>query len=446
MRPWSWSLAILLGLGGVVQDPLQDADLIEPADLVEPIQAIGRDAVGGDVAGLSIAVAIGPDVLVAQGWGYVSADEAADAESSYPVGSLMGAFLAVAALQLAEQEKLDLQSLVADHFEGQPYSMEKIRVRDLLAHTSGIPLVTGLEDAIPPLIAQLRELPLESTPGDCSSYNPVNELLLGHIVERIVGTTLAEILQARIFAPAEMENTGYEADPEPPARTYFWQEFGGSLLRIEGAPPFGGVGLRSMAPDLLRWIRAMVDRRLLNESSFQLWSSAPRLTGKVETSYPTWGHGVNLTELGDSPCFSVGGGFGGSRVHVAYYPARNLTIAVLAAGERADVAKLERKIARLFFGLPEPEAHDLPLPAEERQKFVGEYYVGGNSYEIAETEERLLMRSPFGREHLLAYEGGFVFVALDDPELRLTFELEDGVPIAFVLDEHGSTTRAKRLR
>jgi len=92
-----------------------------------------------------------------------------------------------------------------------------ITIRDLLMMSSGIkyaefPFVNG-DDAKTYYYPNLRQLALEDTritssPGERFLYNNYHPLLLGLILERATGTSVANYLQERIWKPIGMEYDG----------------------------------------------------------------------------------------------------------------------------------------------------------------------------------------------------------------------------------------------
>lgn len=421
-------------------------------DLADQIESIAETALAGELDGLSIAIDVGGETYLAQGWGYADAghDEPAEEDSSYRAGALTGAFLSVAALQLADRDALALDAPVTKYLPEFPYGEEGITIEHLLTHTSGIPgyehLLAGEAEIDPARIHEwLAKTALESVPGDCQSYSNTNMLLLGWIVARVSERTIPDYLTANVFQPAGMEDTLYCFENEPALREQasITHEFGGGVEDETGVPqPFDAIGLCTTAVDLIRFQRALVERALVSESAYD------RLTTPILLSdgdHAFFGHGMNHTPLDDFSCTSLGGSMSGSSVHVAFYPEMELTIALAGNGE-TSLRGLERSVARLFFQLPEPGIHDLELEPEQLRGFLGGYYVGCNEYVIHESDGRLAMRTPFDQGYVLLYQGMNVFLASEDSEIRLTFEFEDDTVIAFTLEEHGVTSRAKRLR
>ena len=89
----------------------------------------------------------------------------------------------------------------------------EISIRDLLMMSSGIRYSEPPDNATTYYYPDLRSLALETTriidaPGNTFHYNNFHPLLLGLILERATGTTVAGYLQEKIWKPVGMEFSG----------------------------------------------------------------------------------------------------------------------------------------------------------------------------------------------------------------------------------------------
>lgn len=100
------------------------------------------------------------------------------------------------------------------------YGKDKILVRHLLNHTSGIPdmpegvdVESALSNPLLPLEA-IYELRPKSPPGQRSAYSPVAAwFIVQQILERASGKPLRTLLRDRLLAPLNFENLNYGVDP-----------------------------------------------------------------------------------------------------------------------------------------------------------------------------------------------------------------------------------------
>lgn len=176
-----------------------------------------------------------------------------------------------AILLLVERGRIALEAPVAAYlpeFVGQ--GRERITVRSLLSHTSGLraglpatPVWTGYEGALQRIVA---EKPL-SEPGTMFVYSDLNFILLGEIVQRVSGQPLADFVAREIFGPLRMVDTSYLPPVEKFGRVAPTVEVGGRMLRGAVHDPtargMGGVaghaGVFTTAADLARFARMMLN-------------------------------------------------------------------------------------------------------------------------------------------------------------------------------------------
>jgi len=416
----------------------------------DAVDRIAADALRSGVRELVVAVDVGGERVLSRGWGGPRhRGRTPDGDTAFHAGPLLDPLLALAALRLADEGGLDLDASLGDVLPDLPYGKLGVRVDQLLTHTSGIPDYGDLEGAtddqgpdVERILAWLREGPLDSQPGSCAAYSATDELLLGLVLQANSGRDVHALLEQEVFERAGMTDTSFDPDPAPPDALPVEQEFRGSFEVRSSEPPFGARRLVSTAHDLLKLQRALVDGGLLSEEALERLASAPRLKQGDESPYA---RGFSLSRLGDYERRSAGGGLAGQRVQLDFYPALDATLVVWAGGEAAPVQQIGAQVARELFALEQPVLRDLPLAPAERARYFGDYYVGCTSYLVAEDGEHLVLRPPSDRELVLLYQGDTCFVARDDPEIVLVFELEDGEGVALVLTEHGVSVRARRL-
>ncbi|MEV0611877.1 serine hydrolase domain-containing protein [Nonomuraea sp. NPDC050404] len=151
------------------------------------------------------------------------------ADSRYRVGSQTKQMVATVVLQLIGENKLGVDDKLSEVL---PETAERdlveladqITVRQLLAHTSGIPNYLGGTGTPSPfdfttyyrpadLVKLSRALEREQEPGQAFSYSNTNYILLGMIIERLTGRTLADELDRRIFGPLDMSRSYLPTKP-----------------------------------------------------------------------------------------------------------------------------------------------------------------------------------------------------------------------------------------
>lgn len=162
------------------------------------------------------------DFQVAKGYGVANTEsgDAVSAQTPFRIASVSKIFVAIAAMQLVEQGRLDLgrdinhyltEFKIDDRF-AQPISM-----RHLLTHTA------GLEERMWGDLSLRREnwqslgphlamaLPRRvHPPGTVVSYSNYGVALAGFVIEQISGQRFADYVQKHILLPTGMHHSGYD--------------------------------------------------------------------------------------------------------------------------------------------------------------------------------------------------------------------------------------------
>jgi len=145
---------------------------------------------------------------------------------------------------------------------------EKVTIRHLLTHTSGLPAglskrPVGNRSAVE-IACQEK---LGNVPGVFFRYSDVNFILLGEIIERVSGRPLQDFVSEEIFRPLKMQDTGYLPRRENRGRIAPTESDGTNLLRGIVHDPtarrMGGVaghaGLFATCPDIARFARMILN-------------------------------------------------------------------------------------------------------------------------------------------------------------------------------------------
>lgn len=402
-----------------------------------------------NVTGLSAVVAIGPDVDYETGLGYAdpAARSAATPDSPYRAGSLTAPFVALLLYDLHEEGALDLDDAVTKHLAGLDLGETVVTLEQLLAHTSGLPgyAAAFADKPFDPgaVLAWLATEPRLAEPGTCVAYSETDDLLAGLVLEQVSGRRVRELVETSILKPFGMDDSKYCWDgPALHEREPASQEFRGELVTLPGrAQPFEAAGLCTTARDLALFQRALVEERLIDAEGFERMTTAVRLDDAVETGY---GLGLGLGELDGRKRISYGGGLEGSLVHVAYYPEAELTIALLAHGEDADLAALANALARIVLDVPDETLVDLPLEEADAARYLGTYVAGCIQLEVEHDGEHLVLRPSVGSRQVLWRQAQNVFAVADDPGVRVTFRVQDDEVTSLIFDDHGTVIEARR--
>jgi CubicO group peptidase (beta-lactamase class C family) len=198
--------------GGPGSVGMSGAALDRTSGLLEAEVAQGR------VGAASILVARRGTIVLHKGYGHLSTKPKASAvepDSVYIVASITKPVTAVALMTLVERGKISLHDPVSTYLpEFQGGDRAKVRVLDLLAHTSGLPDMlpenTELRRAHAPLsefVKRAYTTPLLFAPGSEFRYQSMGVLLAATIVEKISGMPLRDFERNEIFDPLGMKRS-----------------------------------------------------------------------------------------------------------------------------------------------------------------------------------------------------------------------------------------------
>ncbi len=185
----------------------------------------------GAVSAASILIARRGTIVWHKGYG-----AKAEPDSVYLVASITKPVTATALMLLVERGKVSLADPVSVYLpEFKGGERDKVRVVDLLSHTSGMPDMlpenTELRRAHAPLsefVKRAFTTPLLYSPGTSFRYQSMGILLAAEIAERISGMPLREFERKEIFEPLGMAHSSLGLGKRRIADTIPIQESGSS--------------------------------------------------------------------------------------------------------------------------------------------------------------------------------------------------------------------------
>lgn len=290
------------------------------------------------------------------------------ADTHFRIASNTKTMTAALILQLAQEGKLGLGDPVSRYVAGVPNGAN-ITVAQLLEMRSGLynytnaPELAASIDRDPARIWTPAELlaiafahPPNFAPGKEFEYSNTNYALLGLVIEKVDGSSLAAAMQRRLFEPLGMRHTLLPASTstsiaEPYSHGYL---YGSSSVALYGDPPYTpqqiaaakagtllptdytGVnhsfaaaagGVVSTASDLATWIRALVEGQVLDADYQRRWRESPQPEdpGRPATKY---GYGISRLSWGSNTIYFHGGETAGYNSKISHDPSSGMTLVV----------------------------------------------------------------------------------------------------------------------
>jgi CubicO group peptidase (beta-lactamase class C family) len=307
--------------------------------------------------GLSLSVMKGGVMLYSAGFGNarLSPKHPVDSRTGFRIASISKQFTAAAILLLAEEGKLSLDDPLVRFIPDFPRA-DIMTLRELLGHTSGLDdylsgrhadmltaaqshdyTQTGLLEAIKTAAPLFR-----TAPGAKWVYSNTGFALLGIVVERLSGSSLATFCKERLFVPAGMTRTAIDLlDADDPdtceghrANRRLRDGFG-QVWPVSASFTGGAGGLRSTSTDLCRWHSALMAGQILKADSLAEMLTPTRLKNgsfaldRENTHSPGYGLGMRLGFIGSQPYFTHSGRINGFTGQLMTLPLEQLTVAAL---------------------------------------------------------------------------------------------------------------------
>ncbi|HEU5422884.1 MAG TPA: serine hydrolase domain-containing protein [Nitrolancea sp.] len=363
----------------------------------EQIDAIFAEWDRSDSPGCALAVVQNGEVVYARGYGMANLDlgVAITPASVFHVASVSKQFTAFAVALLAEEGKLALDDDVRKYVPELPDFGQKITLRNLLQHTSGLRDQYGLFrlagwrtgdiQAFDDVIDFARwHRRLNFAPGDEYSYCNTSYTLLVLVVERVSGQRFRDFVQERLLLPLKMTHSHIHDDVEEivPGRASAYaprkedegQGKGGFKVADSHVEAIGAICLYTTAEDLARWLRNLGERRVAG-AVVELAATPGVLNNGKQTRY---GLGQMVRTYRGLKTVSHGGVDAGYRAEMLWFPEASFGVAILANLATIRPGALARRVADLYLAdrLGPDELRDAPavdLPEAEQARYSGLY-------------------------------------------------------------------------
>lgn len=313
----------------------------------------------GDFVGLSVGIMRGGEVVLARGYGKRSIEDDAPVEpdTRFAIASVSKQFTCATALRLQEKGKLKLSQKVAEYYPKATQAGD-ITLLDTLNHVAGYPDYYPLDFVVPSMAEQVEveqvvndyaSRELDFPPRARFSYSNTGYLLVGRVIERVTKKSLAEVMSAELFEPLALEHTMLGAGPVPEGAATGYFSF--ALGDPEPAPREGkgwlhaAGGLWSTAPDLLRWDLALMDGKVLEESSFELMTTQPTLTDGRLSSY---GCGLGVSRRRGEQILRHGGAVNGYLTQNVMIPGTRSAVVVITNDYSSNPGRVADVLVRLL--------------------------------------------------------------------------------------------------
>ncbi len=325
-----------------------------PAQAPTPAQIRTIDSVFAAYAkpntpGCALAVTRQGRIIYEHGYGLASIEQQVPITPAtvFDLGSVSKQFTATSILMLQLDGKLSLDDDVRRYLPELPDLGATVTLRHLITHTSGwrdyndLLILDGYDerdhttdrDAWTSL---QRQRALNFPPGSTYRYSNTGFFLLGEVVRRVSGKTLAQFAQERIFVPLGMTSTRYLDDTRqivPHRATAYAPEGNGYVVEMSDWDQVGDGAVQSNVRDLARWEANLTTGTVGGARLLALLMTNGRLNDGREIAYTA---GLNRMRVRGVERVSHSGAWAGYRAAITHYPQEQ--VGVLVTCNRADAA------------------------------------------------------------------------------------------------------------
>ena len=327
------------------------------------------------IPGLQVVVINDNKIVLSEAFGKSNVEFSVPATITtlFSINSIAKVFTGTAIMQFVEEGKIDIEKPVSDYLDSLPATWQRVTIKQLLSHTSGLPDVE--DDITGGLVGNksedtawriVRTMPLQFQPGEQFSYNATNYLLLQKIIEKYAGMSFENFIQKRQLDVAGMKKTVYGNSYDviknkAPTYSYYyrdkntgqhiqnnklseiWEEFP-KMMRADA-------GIFSTAEEMAQWIIALQNKRLLKyeKSVEMMWNPVKLNNGQLDG----FGGILNGYALGwpvvvrkMHPAVAP---IGGGRAAFFIYPDNNLSIILFTNLTGCSPELIIDKIAEFYF-------------------------------------------------------------------------------------------------
>ncbi len=272
--------------------------------------------------------------------------------TKFRIGSITKTFTATVILQLVDEGKIHLNTLLEEYFPEIP-NANVITIEHLLYHRSGLYNITK-EDGFHVWVSKprkrvemLKKMIFNGVvfePNTKNEYSNTNYILLSYIAEDIDKKSFAKILQKRIVKPLNLTNTHFGKEinlKKNEATSYYWEDSKWKSITIETnlKGPMGAGAIVSTAKELTVFYTNLFSGKLLSKESLQ----------KMTSPKDEMGMGISIINYKGLLVYGHDGGIDGFRSMAIYIPSKKLAMAFTFNASRVSSTGTIIEILEAYF-------------------------------------------------------------------------------------------------
>ncbi len=300
----------------------------------------------------------------------------ADASTRYRIGSISKTFTAVLVMKAVEENKLTLDQTIAEYFP-KIKNAEKITIKHLLSHRSGIPNFTDADDYFTwnvnpiteaAMIAKFVKSGSDFEPDSKADYSNSNYMVLTYILEKIYKQSYAALLKKYITQPLGLTNTylgGKINTAKGEALSYQLSQNKLPSVETDISVTIGAGGIVSTAADLTQFSDGLFGGKLLK----------PQSLAQMKTLRDAYGYGLVPIPFYSHQGFGHTGAIDGFTSVFAHFDQGNLSYALTSNGTLFNNNNISIAVLSACYGVPYeiPEFKEIAADEADLSRYPGLY-------------------------------------------------------------------------
>jgi CubicO group peptidase (beta-lactamase class C family) len=423
-----------------------------------------------DSPGAAIAIVKDGKVIYKKGYGSANLeyDIPITPSTVFHMASVSKQFTAYAVTALADQKKLSLNDDIRKYLPEVPDFGEKITIRQLIHHTSGLRdqwnllVMAGwrMDDVITRehilnLVRHQEELNFK--PRDEYYYCNTGYTLLAEIVSRVSEKSFAQWTKENIFDPLNMKQSLFYDDHEKivknRAYSYNMNENNQFIKSVLSYANVGATSLFTTAEDLGKWAKNFDDPVIGNRQLFKQMEEQGILNNGDTIDY-AFGQGIGPYK--GLKRISHGGADAGYRTSLVRFPEQKFNVMVLSNLGSFNASGMALRIADIYLAdllqTEEPaegsEAAPDPVAVDPAilESYTGQYELEpGVVITVTRAGSQLMARRP-GENNIELIPLSETTFQIGSFDIKVSFKRDDtGKVDQLTIHEEGEDTIARRL-
>jgi CubicO group peptidase (beta-lactamase class C family) len=414
-----------------------------PDSIIKKIDVLFKKWDNNFSPGCVIGIVRNDSLIYAKGYGMANLENnvAITAETIFHMASVSKQFTAYSIVLLARQNKLRLDDDIHKYLPWFPDLKEKITIRNLLNHTSGIrdqwqllniagirPNDVITQDQLIRILSSQQALNFK--PGKEYSYSNSNFTLAAEIIKSITGQSLRKFTDSAIFKPLGMTRTHFRDDLgeiESRATSYNRLDNTHFSNSIWSNSAVGATNLYTNVPDMSKWLVNFYYSKAGDRRDIDSLTKKSKLNNGKELDYAL---GILSGNYRGWKEFSHAGGDAGYRSYINVFPDLKMGFMVFSNIPEVGTFAKAHAIADLFISDAKTSDDRQKIDSTkiilnddtQIRKYLGDYiYEEGQQIHLSMKGKKLYLSSDaFGDSIVLLKEKENTFLLTDGSAIKIT--------------------------